>query len=191
MNPRSSPASQTALDRYARNKAGESIEEIARKDGVSEKAVKNSIRSIQLYRELHSTEFTNEGVNAVLQNRVRDLDKALENGLTASTEVEENGKKKNVPDVPLQLRAVGEFRSLLGTVQPKVAPTTSVQVGVGVSQTTRVATGTYVGMEDRLRRITTELEQAGPTDHHRHKLRSNLNVESGEGDVAEPAENAV
>lgn len=191
-NPRSGPASQTSLDRYARNKAGESIEEIARKDRVSENAIKNSIRSIQLYRELHSTDFTNEGVNAVLQGRVRDLDKALERGLNASDTVEENGKKKKVPDVPLQLRAVGEYRALLTTVQPKVAPSVNVGVGVGVNQTTRVASGTYVGMEDRLRKITMELEGSVVEHEPKHLLRSNLGQgDDGESIEAEPVENSA
>ena len=166
-----SPASETHLKRYYRSKQGESVTEIAQKDGVSEQAVKESIRSIELYRARHDVQVLNEAVVGAVLTVVPEVQKSIKRQLNATTVVEAGGKKRREPDWQVQRAAVAEVRGLIQTVQPK-APnvhSTQVAVGVGQGQVPRLATGSYVGMEDRLKTITQELE-AQPLEVNRKQL---------------------
>lgn len=139
--------------RFFRNKHGESIEEIAAAEGVSVKAVKRSIESVNLYRSRN----THEQVNTILSHVVLEVGnqvrQALNEALGATFVVKDGDKTVHEPDHNTRMKAVGEVRQIAQVVQPKSGPSTNVTVGVGVTQQTRVASGGYIGMEDRLRQI--------------------------------------
>jgi hypothetical protein len=187
--------SQKALERYERNKAGESIADIAKADGVSENSVQQSIRSVQLFRSKHTHEYANQAISAIVIDTAGHVKKSLVNGLTATTTEtisDKNGNTRKVkkPDVSAQMRAVSEYQKLASTIQPKGGGTNvNVGVGVGVNQT-RVATGSYIGMEDRLRKIMQQQKQQ-PIVEGTTLTQATLELPSGEFEQDEPAENSV
>ena len=188
-----SPASEVHLKRYYRNKSGESISEIAARDKVDEATVKNSIHSIELYRQRHNVEVLNEAIVGVVLDVVPRMKKSLARQLEAKTVVDDgNGKKRKEDDFQTQRSAVAEVRGLIQTVQPK-APTvhaTQVNANIGAGNTPRLASGSYVGMEDRLKRITDELEIKS-TQPEPKKLMMQApiaSIEDGEYEEAEPVE---
>ena len=146
-------ASSVHFNRYFRNKSGKSIEEIAREEDVTERIVRKSVQTVEMFRQQHTAEHLNEIVIGMLLNRAQDIDAALQQAANAveEIEVERNGKTTTVkiPDHATRLEAVDKYTELAKTVQPKVGP--SIKVGVGIQ--TQVASGPYVGMEDRLREI--------------------------------------
>lgn len=149
------------LRRYYRNKNGETIQEIAKKDGVQEQTIKDSIRAVELYRIRRSVETMNENVVDVVLETLPNYKKAINDGLKAVSVVEEGNNKRKEPDHNVRMKAASELRSLIQVVQPRTphVHATQVNVGGGQGQQPRVATGSYLGMEDRLRVINEELEK--------------------------------
>jgi hypothetical protein len=192
MSTSTNPTSRVAMERYDRNKAGESIAEIAEKDKVSEKAVQDSIRNVQLYRSRYTHEAANQAISEIIVEKAQKVGKAIDNGLEAYQEYEitdKRGRKRRVrrPDVSAQMRAVGEYRQLAVVIQPKSAPSTHVNVGVGVSN--RVQTGSYSGMEDRLRTIIKKQKET-PLLEGSTLVQSVMEIPTGEFEQVEPGENA-
>jgi hypothetical protein len=183
------PASVTALTRYYRNQAGESIAEISQKDKVSEYAVKQSIRDVEVYRSRHKIEHVQEAMAAVVLGRARKVGVALDNALGAKTEITDaKGRIRKVADVDMQLKGVAEIRNIISTIQPKAAHQTNVGVAVGVhGGKERVATGTYSGMEDLLTEIMKE-QESNPEPEQRQLKGTTLEVARGEYEEIEPAE---
>jgi len=145
---------QVAIDRYHRNKQGESIEEIAKRDGVTEITVKDSIRKVEIFRSRRSVDLMNEDIAGIVIDSGKAVNNALQEALTAENEYQDSktGEKISVPDHSIRLQAASEVREFAKVIQPKVGPHSTVNVGVGISGG-RVATGSYIGMEDRLREI--------------------------------------
>lgn len=170
-----SPASEIHLDRYYRNKNGESIQDIATKDDVDEATVKNSIRAIEIQRQRHDVQVLNESIVATVLDVVPEMRKSLSRQLRAKS-----GKKQ---DYVVQRGAVSEIRGLLQTVQPKAPSVHATQVNVGNAEagSARIATGTYIGMEDRLKTITQQLETQDTTVDRKQLTQAKL----------EPIEEAV
>ena len=185
-----SPASETHLKRYYRSKQGESVTEIAQKDGVSEQAVKDSIRSIELYRARHDVQVLNEAVVGAVLTVVPEVQKSIKRQLNATTVVEAGGKKRREPDWQVQRAAVAEVRGLIQTVQPKAPNVHATQVNVGQQgQAQRLATGSYVGMEDRLKLITQELDSQVVDGNRKQLMQAPLQAaDDGEYEEAEPVE---
>lgn len=184
--------SEVHLKRYYRNKNGESISDIAATEKVEEQTVKNSIRAVELYRARHNVEVLNEAIVGAVLTVVPEVQKSIKRQLSATTIVDDGGgKKRKEPDYLTQRAAVAEVRGLIQTVQPKAPTVHSTQVAVGVNQgqAPRLATGSYVGMEDRLKTITQELE-AQPIDGNRKQLmQAPLQAaDDGEYEEAEPVE---
>jgi hypothetical protein len=163
-------SSSIHFDRHALNKSGKSIEEIAVMEGVKPEAIRRSIETVEMYRHRNTADTMNQSLISVVQRLETKILGALERGLNAVTDVHSNGKVEKQPDHAIQIKAVAEVRQLAQVVQPKASPQVNVGVGVGInSQPTRVATGSYVGMEDRLREI--------------RKLRENQKTIEGRTDI--------
>jgi hypothetical protein len=143
------------FERYAANKSGKSVEEIAEEDHVKPEAIRRSIETVEIYRHKNTADTMNQVLISVVQRLETKLLAALERGLGAQTEIhDDKGKVKKAPDHAMQIKAAAEVRQIAQVVQPKAAPQLNVGVGVGInSPPTRVATGSYIGMEDRLREI--------------------------------------
>lgn len=180
------PVSETHLRRYFRNKAGETLQEIAQSDGVEEITVKDSIRAVEVHRNRHNAETLNESVVATVLDIMPAVKKSLHSQLTATVVVEDDkGKKKREPDYQTQKNAVAEVRGLIQTVQPKTPTVHATQVNVGQPGAPRLASGTYVGMEDRLKAIQTELDSK-PSDPQKQLAQGPLRpVEDAEYEEAE------
>lgn len=182
--------SEVHLKRYFRNKNGETIADIAATDKVDEQAVKNSIRAVELYRARRNVEALNEAVVGTVLDVIPEMKKSIRRQLAATAVVDlPNGKKRKEPDFPTQRGAIAEVRGLIQTVQPKVSPVHATQVNVGTQgNSPRVATGSYIGMEDRLKAITSELESTKDTQQKRLVQAPLQTVEDGEYEEAEPVE---
>jgi hypothetical protein len=145
--------SRTSIERYHRNKQGESIEEVAKRDKVTQATVKTNIREVELWRSQRSVDLMNEDLSGIVINSARAVQSSLNDALTAENEfTTAEGEKISVPDHGTRLRAVSEVREIAKVVQPKNESHTNVNVGVGIAGG-RIATASYVGMEDRLREI--------------------------------------
>lgn len=187
------PASEVHLRRYYRNKHGESVPDIATKDGVDEQTVKNSIRAVELYRARHNVETLNEAIATAVLTVVPDVQRSIKRQLGATTTVDgKNGKQRKQPDFITQRAAVAEVRGLIQTVQPKIAPVHATQVNVDTKgNSPRLASGSYIGMEDRLKAITTELESAKDSDRKQLMQAPLQSIEDGEFEEAEPVESGA
>lgn len=150
-------ANSKHFDRWARNKSGESIEEIAKKDKVAEKAVATSLRTVDAYRSRNTAETANHAISGVVINVMQKLEAALVEALSANHETEKDGKKTNEPDHSIRLKAVSEVREMAKVIQPKT-PATQIGVSVGVGISDRKASGSYIGMEERMRDIRKEMK---------------------------------
>lgn len=140
-------------ERFLRSTSGETIADIAKDQGVTEKAILRSIADVKLYRSRNTHENVNQAISAVILSVAKELQNAVSQALKATFDVKDGDKTVKEADHSTRLRAAAEIRQLAQVVQPKSSPSTNVSVGVGVTQQTRVASGGYVGMEDRLRQI--------------------------------------
>src|SRR5580693_1466229 len=90
---------------------GDSIAEIARSEGVSEKAVENSIKQIKRRRQVNSLDTVNTEVHGMLLGNMADVSKTLKRQLNAKNYVErrradDSSELVAVPDNETQLKAV-------------------------------------------------------------------------------------
>src|SRR5258708_1924420 len=145
--------------RFDLNKSGKSIEEIAESEGVSPKSIRKSIESVTLYRTRNTHENMNQVLTSVVMRLGEKTEDALAQALASKIDIQIGNKTVKEPDHSTRLKAVSEIRQIAQVVQPKVGPSTSVSVGVGVTQQTRVASGGYIGMEDRLSQIRLQRKQ--------------------------------
>lgn len=151
-------ANSKHFDRWTRNRAGESVAEIAVKDKVREEAVNHSLRTVNAYRSRNTVEAANHAMSGVVINVMDAVEKALMGALAASYETEKDGKKVQEPDHSTRMKAVSEARELAKVIQPK-SPGTQIGVNVGVGIGDRKATGIYVGMEERMRDIRKDMKE--------------------------------
>jgi hypothetical protein len=159
------PGAGKHLERALRVKSGETIPEIAKADGVSEKAVQKSLRIVNVNRARHSDEFLKEELIRIAMKLGPGTMTAVAGALEATYDVTKNDNGKEVtvqePDHSTRLKAVEQFVEIAKAAQPKTGGNINVGMGVNVGGTraTPTATGSYVGMEDRLRAIRQEIAQ--------------------------------
>jgi hypothetical protein len=149
--------------RYLRHHRGETVQDIARNEGVTVKAVEKSLRQVQVDHALNTPEqLEREAINVVRSN-LPHVQSAISRALKAKTLIRETtirrGKEetriKTVDDIDTQLKGLKAFNDMLTATQPK-----GTGIAVNVNQqnanlaaaaaTTNIRTTTY---EDRLRRI--------------------------------------
>jgi hypothetical protein len=158
------PGNGKHLERALRVKSGETIAEIAQRDGVTEKAVQKSLRIVNVNRARHSDEFLKESLIGIVMSLGPETRSAVAGALGATYDVtkQENGKDVIVqePDHSTRLKAVEQFVEIAKAAQPKGGPSINVGMGVQVGQGRGVAaSGAYIGMEDRLKAIRQEIAQ--------------------------------
>jgi adenosyl cobinamide kinase/adenosyl cobinamide phosphate guanylyltransferase len=139
--------------RFLRHRVGFSIEEIARRDGVSQRTVERSIQRVDAFRQANSVEFVNEALSNSVMKHKQDMDRSIANALRAQRQVKDQktGEIKTVPDHQVRLEAINKLIDIAKTVQPKAGHVIKVNVGVGVG--VRPSESQYVGFEDRIERI--------------------------------------
>jgi hypothetical protein len=148
----------THLDRFIRNRNGKTIEEIAAEDGITQEAVRKSIRAVEFKKGFHTQEYLQEMLIGITLKSSPSVQNALLEALDASTKrtvKNDRGEDMTIlePDHDTRLKAVGEFRQIAAVAQPKPGHQTSVKVGVGVIGGVGQASGSFVGMEEVLRDI--------------------------------------
>lgn len=152
------------FERFVRNKGGETVEEIAKKDKVKEEAVRISLRTVEAYRARNTFENANHAAAGVIMEVMGAVKTALEESLGATYEVTKKDPKTQIeetvhePDHTTRLKGVAEAREILKVIQPKSAGQ-QIGISVGVSTGDRKATGTYSGMEERLRDIRKDIKE--------------------------------
>ena len=185
-----SPTSEVALRRYYRNhELGEGIPEIAAAEGVAEETVRQSIHAVQLYRTRHKVEHAHEAMVGVVLNATPKVQRTLDKVLTAKTEITVDGKTRKVDDLSMQLRGVEMVKGIIQTVQPR-GPSTAVQINnanLAHAQSARVASSSYVGMEDMLTEIMKE-QEAQPAPEQRQLAGAKLESVRGEYAEIEPVD---
>jgi len=161
--PATNPASKIHIQRYIRNRAGETVEEIAKHDHVTERAVQNSLRIAGIQRAHLTPEFMREGLIGVVMDGTTKISTSLLEALEATTPVEicKDGKTETVmqPDHKTRFCAIDRYVNIATTAQPR-GPASQTNVNVGVGVNVRQASGAYVGMEDRLRTIRQQMKEA-------------------------------
>jgi hypothetical protein len=146
------------LSRFIRQKAGKTIEEIAAEDGVTPEVVKVSIRNVEFKQGYHTNEYLQQNLIGVVLKLAPATQGALLEALTAGTNrtsTNDRGEEITIfePDHDTRLKAVAEVRQIAGVASPRAANQTNVKVGVGVGLGVNQASGSYVGMEDRMREL--------------------------------------
>jgi hypothetical protein len=172
------------FERFQRMKEGETIESIAEADGVTEQVVRRSIATARLYRERNTADQANQAIVSVLLDEVTSLKRTLHDALNAEVVYEKGGKTVKEPDHSTRVNAGRLYKDLAQTVQPKSDNSTKIQVGVGINQG-RVATGAYVGMEDRLREIRQKRTQNVLPEA---KTVRTMELDGATGEFATPAD---
>jgi hypothetical protein len=156
------PGAGKHLERALRVKGGYTVAEIAKQDGVSEQAVQKSLRIVNINRARHSDEFLKEEFVRIAMLLGPGTAQAVAGALNATYDVTrtEDGQEivSQEPDYTTRLQAVDRVVEIAKVALPKGGPSINVGMGVNVNHPTRQATGTYVGMEDRLRDITKNIE---------------------------------
>jgi len=191
-----SPTSPVSLRRYHRStELGEAIPEIAASEGVTEETVRQSINAVRLYRTRHKVEYAHEALVAVVLDTAPKVQRTLDKVLTAKTEITEKvgGKTRvrKVDDLSMQLRGVEMVKGIVQTVQPR-GPSTAVQINnanLAHTKSERVASGTYVGMEDMLTEIMKE-QEAQPAPEQRQLTGAKLESAHGEYEEVEPVDDS-
>jgi len=185
-----SATSPLALRRYQRNtELGEGIPEIAKSEGVTEETVRQSINAVRLYRTRHKVEYAHEALVGVVLNTAPKIQRTLDKVLTAKTEITIGGKVRKVDDLSMQLRGVEMVKGIVQTVQPR-GPSTQVQINnanLAKAHGERVASSSYVGMEDMLTDIMKE-QEANPEPERRQLTGAKLETVRGEYEEVEPAD---
>jgi tetrahydromethanopterin S-methyltransferase subunit H len=151
------------LSRFIRQKAGKTIQEIALEDHVTEDVVKNSIRNVEFKQGYHTNEYLNQTLIGMFIKLAPTAQVAMLQALAAGTNREstnDHGEKITIfePDHDTRLKAVAELRQIAAVAQPKAGHQTNVKVGVGVGVGVNQASGSFVGMEDRMRELRQKMK---------------------------------
>jgi hypothetical protein len=146
------------ISRFIRSKAGKTYDEIAAEDNISVEQVKKSIRTVEFKQGFHTNEYLNAELIGMILKASPPALSALIEALKAGKNREatnEQGEKFTVfePDHDTRLKALSEFQKIAVAAQPKAGHQTNVKVGVGVGVGVTQASGSYVGMEDRMREL--------------------------------------
>jgi hypothetical protein len=145
------------LERFILHKGGKTIEEIATVEKVRPETIRNSIRRVEIAQGYHTQDYLSQGLIAVVLEAAPAAQKAILSALDAHfVREKKNDKGETIkvvePDHDTQLKAVSELRELAKAAQPKQAAKIAMGVNVNVPGA-QAASGSYVGMEDRMRDI--------------------------------------
>lgn len=146
------------LSRFIRSKNGKTAEEIAAEDGVTLEVVKKSVLDVEVKQGLHTTEFVQQFLNGLVIKLAPRVQVALLEALESENIREAKNDRGETlvikePNHDTRLRAVSEYQKIAAVAQPKPGHQTNVKVGVGVGVGVNQASGSFVGMEDRMREI--------------------------------------
>lgn len=149
--------------RYLRSLRGETVADIARREGVSVKAVEKSLRMAEIDHALNTTENLNREAISSVRTNLPHATSAIRRMLNAKTLIRETkmvkGKEQTtivqVDDIEVQTKGVAAFKDILVALQPKTGGGVNVNVNqananTAAVATTNIRTTTY---EDRLRKI--------------------------------------
>ncbi|MGC1686722.1 MAG: hypothetical protein WA734_13940 [Candidatus Acidiferrales bacterium] len=179
------------LSRFIRQKSGKTIEEIAAEDNVTIEQVKNSIRAVEFKQGYHTNEYLQQNLIGLVLRLAPAAQGALLSALSAEKRrdsVNDRGEKITIaePDHDTQLRAVAEFQKIAVAAQPKVGNQTNVKVGVGLNVAAGQASGSYVGLEERMRELRQKRKEQpiieGSTVQAVSLIAGQSVMESGDGD---------
>lgn len=141
------------------------MEEIAVEDKVTVEVVKNSIKTVEFKQGYHTNEYLQQNLIGLVLRLAPAAQVALHEALAAATTREttnDRGERVVIkePDHDTRLKAVSEFQKIAVAAQPKPGHTTNLKVGVGVGVGVGggQASGTYVGMEDRMRELRQKMK---------------------------------
>lgn len=151
------------LSRFIRQKSGKTIEEIAAEDNVSVEQVKTSIRAVEFKQGYHTNEYLTQTLIGIILKASPAAQDSLLAMLTATKSrqaTNDRGETITIvePDTDVIAKGLAEYRQIAVAAQPKVGHQTSVKVGVGVGLGISQASGSYVGMEERMREIRQKMK---------------------------------
>jgi len=143
--------------RYLRKDRGESVRDIARSEGVTQRAVEKSVRMVEMHRSLYSAQNLNVTVTSMLMGNAGNVDQTLRRMFDAKEYIERknpDGSSELIPidDKLVQLEAVKVYGKLLDSMQPKGSGMT-VKVQQNNANQTVATTGKAGGYEDMLHSI--------------------------------------
>lgn len=146
------------LSRFIRNRAGKTVEEIAEEDGITVDRVKDSIRTVEFKQGYHTNEYLNQNLIGIILKASPAAQDALLKLLTATKSRDVKNERGEVmtvvePDTDAIAKGLAEYRQIAAVAQPKAGHQTNVKVGVGLNVAAGQASGSYVGLEDRMREI--------------------------------------
>lgn len=149
------------LLRHSLHKLGKTTEEIAKMHGVKEQSVRKSIGIVDAYRLANTLDVMNTSVIGVVIGRKKKIAAALDDALGA-TVIGKGGDA--VPNHDVRLKAVGEYRQLVQSVQPKgggskSATTVLVNQQTGVHTAPPSSESQFTGFEERIRKIRVQVDQ--------------------------------
>src|SRR5579859_2899411 len=171
--------------RYLRRNEGESVEEIARTEGVSAKAIEKSIKQVQLHRNLNTQGNLNANVVSMLMGNLGRVDKGFKKLFNAKSYIERrlaDGSSELVPvdDMATQLEALRVYGKFVESMQPKGGG-----VAVNVSQSNQTAQVTNIrhgGFVERMSEIRKRVQE--------HNLLPPVTVDAREEDPEDEEEDA-
>ncbi len=163
--------------RYLRRNEGESLDEIARAEGVSVKAIEKSIKQVELHRSLNNQGNLNANVVAMLMGNLSRVDKGFKKLFNAKSYVERrlaDGSSELVPidDTETQLETIKVFGKFIESMQPKGGG-----LAVNVNQTNQTASVTNIrhgGFVERMTEIRKRVQE--------HNLLPSVTVDAREAD---------
>jgi hypothetical protein len=174
--------------RFIRSERGDSLEDIAKEDGISVAMVEKSIRKVQIQKAIFTSENTQDTIRRMLVENSGKASKALGTALTAKKYVrkqDKEGKTKYVPvdDIEVQMEGLKAFKGIAEVVQPKAGGSV-----VNVKQVNQTAAVTNIrgnGYEERMdeiRRKAADFNKLPPTIIASVTEESEDNDEEYEGD---------
>lgn len=134
------------------------MEEIAEEDGITVDRVKDSIRTVEFKQGYHTNEYLNQNLIGIILKASPAAQDALLKLLTATKSRDVKNERGEVmtvvePDTDAIAKGLAEYRQIAAVAQPKAGHQTNVKVGVGLNVAAGQASGSYVGLEDRMREI--------------------------------------
>ncbi len=150
------------LMRYLRSKAGIDPETIAKQDGVSLKAVQESIKEMERYESANSEGQVSLGVRNLILTCLPQAEATITGLMTATNTVERKNARTggvdyvNVEDKITRLEALKVFNGMISSQQPK-APAQQINVNQTNQQATVLSSAETT--EERFRRLRAKVAE--------------------------------
>ncbi len=160
---------QVHIQRLIKKTAGATIEQIAAAEGVKVETVRKSIALAECYRESNSLEYANMAVGHIAVSLSPDVQQSLRSALHAKKTVKKftrrNGqlfeRSATVPDHETQLSAVGQYRGLIESIQPKGGKISVNATANAQASAAALSDANYQpGAEEKIDQIRRQLEEA-------------------------------